>query len=135
MAEQLKAKRAELYYDNKLAKNDHKWLIKLKANYTLYLDPDLGTFVSDKPMYSEIDQIIKMNTTLYLYNEDDTISNCKVVGRLFNGKLKIGWETLKDAVEDTSFEIIEFTEKCRDMYLEEINGREIDKENSQNNSR
>ena len=67
-----------------------------------------------------------MNTTLYLYNEDDTISNCKVVGRLFNGKLKKGWETLKDAVEDTSFKIIEFTKKCRNMYLEEINGREID---------
>lgn len=113
-------KRVELYFDNKCVKNDHKWLAKLKANWTLWLDPDLDSFVSDRPDCSQIDQIIKMNTTIYIYEEDDTISNCKYVGRLANGKLKIGWETLKDAIEDTDFEILEFTEKCKKLYMEAI---------------
>jgi len=61
-----------------------------------------------------------MNTTIFIYEEDDTISNCKCVGRLADGKLKIGWETLRNAIEDTDFEILEFTEKCKELYLEEV---------------
>lgn len=104
----------------KTTPKQHKWLAKLKAKWTLWLDPDTGCFTDDRPAYKEIDQLIRMNTIIYVYSEEDTISNCKYVGRLGSGELKIGWLTLKDAIEDTDFDILEFTEKCKELYLSEV---------------
>lgn len=107
-------------YLSKHTRKKHKWLAKIKAKWTLWLDPDTGFFDSNRPDYKDIEQVIKRNTTIFIYEEDDSISNCKYVGRLADGKLKIGWGNLRNAVEDTDFEILEFTEKCKRLYLKEV---------------
>lgn len=100
-------------------KKDCKWLAKIKANCTLWFDEYADNFDYDKP-YEDAEVAIRRNTILFIYEEDDVIENCKYVGRLASGALKIGWKTLKNAIEDSCFDILEFTEKCKELYLGEV---------------
>lgn len=98
---------------------DRKWLAKIKASGTLWFDEYSETFDYNKP-YADAQVAIRRNAILFIYEEDDVIDGCKYVGRLASGALKIGWKTLKNAIEDTSFDIVEFTEKCKKQYLDEV---------------
>lgn len=95
------------------------WFAKIKANCTLWLDKYADCLDYDKP-YADAEVVIRRNTILFIYKEDDIMNNCKFVGRLASGVLKIGWQTLKDAIEDNCFDILEFTEKCKELYLSEV---------------
>lgn len=99
---------------------DRKWLAKIKANCTLWLDKYADCLDYDKP-YADAEVVIRRNAILFIYEEDDVMKNCKYVGRLKSGALKIGWQTLKSAIEDSCFDILEFTEKCKEIYLSEVN--------------
>lgn len=96
-----------------------KWLAKIKANCTLWFDEYADTFDWDKP-YEDAEVKIRRNTVLFIYEEYGVIDNCKYVGRLANGALKIGWQTLKSAIGDSCFDILEFTKKCKAQYLSEV---------------
>lgn len=100
-------------------KKNYKWLAKIKANCTLWFDEYADTFDWDKP-YEDAEVKIRRNTVLFIYEEYGVIDNCKYVGRLANGALKIGWQTLKSAIGDSCFDILEFTEKCKAQYLSEV---------------
>ena len=98
---------------------DCKWLAKIKANRTLWLD-ECEDILDDTKPYAGAPVEIKRNSVLFIYEEDDVIAGFKYVGRLASGSPKIGWKTLKDAIEDDSFEILEFTEQCKKLYLGEV---------------
>ncbi len=101
--------------------NKRKWLAKLKAKWTLYLDDDLGFFINEKPISENASDKIKKNQILCLYFDDDYIEGCEIVGKtLKTGKCKIGWKTLQESIEDENFDILEFTEQCKKLYLEEL---------------
>lgn len=98
---------------------DCKWLAKIRANRTLWLDECVDILDDTKP-YAGARVEIKRNSVLFIYEEDYVIGGCKCVGRLASGALKIGWKTLKDAIEDSYFDILEFTEQCKKLYLDEV---------------
>ena len=99
--------------------NKHEWLAKLKAKCTLYFDDDLDSFVDEKPISGNVSDKIKKNQILCLYFNNDEIEGCEVVGKTSKtGRCRIGWPTLQKAIEDESFEILEFTELCKKLFLE-----------------
>lgn len=102
----------------KQTKNSN-WLAKVKTNRTLYQNEE-NEWQYEKPDNNEY-EITKRNTTLYIKENCDCEinNNCKYVASVRKGYAVVGFYTLSDAIDWSSFDILDYTNKCRELYLKE----------------
>lgn len=97
-----------------------EYLCKLR-NLTILNFDNADKLIKDKDDWKRIQKIMKENTTIYVYENDDKDSEYKYIGKLANGEIKLKWKTFLELFTDINNEFIEFTQeqKIKEILLKE----------------